>query len=224
MGTRNLTVVIYKDELKVAQYGQWDGYPDVTGLGILGFLLECDLEHFKQRLDLCRWITPEESEARFRAMKECGGAEPLPKEFEAEQKGFISMHESEMLKSLYPENNRDAGFRILHLIEGTGYVDRVIQPSGDTIMRTYKIKDKKEILLENSITFAGEKFCEWAWIINLDNNELQVYCGHSYAFQGEKGIFEEFESPVRLITTFDIRNLPDEHDFLGQINSIFQEE
>jgi len=39
MGTRNLTMVIDKQgETKVAQYGQWDGYPSGQGKNILKFL------------------------------------------------------------------------------------------------------------------------------------------------------------------------------------------
>ena len=38
MGTRNLTMVIHKEEIKIAQYGQWDGYPEGNGVTILTFL------------------------------------------------------------------------------------------------------------------------------------------------------------------------------------------
>lgn len=31
MGTRNLTCVVLDGEFKVAQYGQWDGYPEGSG-------------------------------------------------------------------------------------------------------------------------------------------------------------------------------------------------
>lgn len=34
MGTRHLIKVKYKGEIKVSQYGQWDGYPDGQGLDI----------------------------------------------------------------------------------------------------------------------------------------------------------------------------------------------
>lgn len=38
MGTRNLTFVIDKEgQVKVAQYGQWDGYPSGQGATILEF-------------------------------------------------------------------------------------------------------------------------------------------------------------------------------------------
>ena len=41
MGTRNLTKVIDKDGItRVAQYGQWDGYPEYTGKRILEFISE----------------------------------------------------------------------------------------------------------------------------------------------------------------------------------------
>jgi hypothetical protein len=38
MGTRNLTIVHLEGEYKVAQYGQWDGYPSGNGVKVLEFL------------------------------------------------------------------------------------------------------------------------------------------------------------------------------------------
>jgi len=38
MGTRNLTMVISDGKTKIAQYGQWDGYPSGQGADILAFL------------------------------------------------------------------------------------------------------------------------------------------------------------------------------------------
>lgn len=38
MGTRNLTVVFMDGEYRVAQYGQWDGYPEGQGMICLHFL------------------------------------------------------------------------------------------------------------------------------------------------------------------------------------------
>ena len=49
MGTRNLTTVIKNSETKVAQYGQWDGYPGGQGLTALKFLLKTDLSEFSKK-------------------------------------------------------------------------------------------------------------------------------------------------------------------------------
>ena len=32
MGTRNLTMVIQDQQTRIAQYGQWDGFPDGQGI------------------------------------------------------------------------------------------------------------------------------------------------------------------------------------------------
>ena len=37
MGTRNLTVVVHNQEVKLAQYGQYDGFPDSLGVKLLKF-------------------------------------------------------------------------------------------------------------------------------------------------------------------------------------------
>jgi hypothetical protein len=58
MGTRNLTKVIDKDgTLRVAQYGQWDGYPDGQGKSMLAFISEYGMiETIEKSLAKCRWI------------------------------------------------------------------------------------------------------------------------------------------------------------------------
>ena len=50
MGTRNLTCVILNGDFKVAQYGQWDGYPSGSGKDILDWLSDkaADFERLKE--------------------------------------------------------------------------------------------------------------------------------------------------------------------------------
>lgn len=51
MGTRHLQTVINKDgEVKVRQYGQWDGYPSGQGLDILQYLRTADLDKYQANL------------------------------------------------------------------------------------------------------------------------------------------------------------------------------
>ena len=62
MGTRNLTMVINKGEVKVAQYGQFDGYPSWQGKVALEFIKSCNLDKFKEKLKGVSFIKPEEIE------------------------------------------------------------------------------------------------------------------------------------------------------------------
>lgn len=68
MGTRNLTKVIDKDGVtKVAQYGQWDGYPEGQGIKILSILTadRYAVEELELSLDKCRFATDEERQTVY---------------------------------------------------------------------------------------------------------------------------------------------------------------
>lgn len=60
MGTRHLTCVVKNNEYKVAQYGQWDGYPSGQGVNILNFLKEMSQEKFLKGIDNCFEPTEEQ--------------------------------------------------------------------------------------------------------------------------------------------------------------------
>lgn len=61
MGTRHLTMIISNGETKVAQYGQWDGYPEGQGATVLEFLKSCDIDLFRNKVNSLRWITEAEA-------------------------------------------------------------------------------------------------------------------------------------------------------------------
>jgi hypothetical protein len=67
MGTRNLTKVIDKNgEIRVAQYGQWDGYPDGQGRSMLAFISEYRmLEKIEKSLVKCRFVSEGEMSAAY---------------------------------------------------------------------------------------------------------------------------------------------------------------
>lgn len=64
MVTRNLVAVHYKGQYRIAQYGQWDGYPDGQGNTVLEFLsslsesstMNPPVEAFKENLMACSWM------------------------------------------------------------------------------------------------------------------------------------------------------------------------
>lgn len=61
MGTRNLTMVQSGNEIKVAQYGQWDGYPSGQGVTILNFCREKEnLLKLKEKLSEVKFLDQNE--------------------------------------------------------------------------------------------------------------------------------------------------------------------
>lgn len=110
MGTRHLIAVFYQGEYRIAQYGQWDGYPDGQGIDILKFLRERKSSPtFENKLLKLRDMTQEDA-AKIDAM-------------------------SNWQKS-YPQLSRDAGSDILDLVQ-TGedgmIVKRGIDFAGDSL-------------------------------------------------------------------------------------------
>lgn len=112
MGTRNLTMVISEGKTRIAQYGQWDGYPEGQGLTALLFLLETNLEHFKSQLLKCRFINAYKQREINKFMKSIGC-----------EKGWMNMEQSAKYHEKYPLLTRDNGAEILKLIDqATGRV------------------------------------------------------------------------------------------------------
>jgi hypothetical protein len=99
MGTRNLTIV--KDKAgtnRIAQYGQWDGYPSYSGIKALEFLRdEGNQALLSAKLDLVQFVGDEE-------------VDTLYKQFETtdwENKDFLNA---------YPGLHRDTGIGILAVV------------------------------------------------------------------------------------------------------------
>ena len=94
MGTRHLICVFLDKKYKVAQYGQWDGYPQGQGVDILNFLHglfanQDKVLEFTRKVEKISWLSNEERSATWdkkRAQK-------------------------------YPELSRDTGSKILSLIQ-----------------------------------------------------------------------------------------------------------
>lgn len=175
MGTRNLTCVAIDNEIRVAQYGQWDGYPSVGGVECLDFLRSFDKEVFKSKVRASSFISDDD--------------------YSILQTGV----DIDTFLKNYPQFCRDIGRDILKLIETS--------PDG--------------IKLRNSVDFAKDSlFCEWAYVIDLDNDILEVYTGFNTNPLNES---ERFYSPdsengyyaVRLFEKFDINNLPTNEEFIS---------
>ena len=105
MGTRNLTAVYVDGEYRIAQYGQWDGYPEGQGLTCLGFVRDdMDEKLFRQRLKETRFMSYEE----IRDIYVQGGAD---------ENGFISIADAKRIEHKYPGLDRDHGAAIMSLVQ-----------------------------------------------------------------------------------------------------------
>lgn len=181
MGTRHLTAIVVDGQYKVAQYGQWDGYPTAAGKTIRNALqraLSDDFEDFVEKVRATREISDQEVQDRF------------------DNTGI------EAFRTQYPQLSRDMGYKI---------VDHILnQPPG--------------VEVNHYLSFASDSlFCEYAYIIDLDNNTLEVYKGFNtepvdtterfYTAEPNSGGYY----PVKLWKVFALNELPNEKDFLAQL-------
>lgn len=104
MGTRNLTKVIDADGItRVAQYGQWDGYPEYTGKRILDFISEYRMiEKIEKSLVKARFITPAESEEIFKPY--------------VNDDGMMTFEQGADFSTMFPSLTRDTGCDIIKVL------------------------------------------------------------------------------------------------------------
>lgn len=198
MGTRNLTAVRFENNWRVAQYCQWDGYPSGQGVSILSFVSSTmNIKALKEQLSKVRFL-----------------------EHEGVDKEFIESYNKNSPEwSNDPDNRTDEQ---KHWWET--YMHRNI---GSGILATIVESNDEEMILDNRISFAGGSlFCEWAYVINLDDNTLEVYEGfnkekiESGWFSGDEFKDDESEyEPVKLVKTYSLDNLPDSDTFVSDLES-----
>ena len=109
MGTRNLTVVKnHHGETKIAQYGQWDGYPSYSGIQALSFLRgKTNVDNLLAKLDNVEFVGDEE-------------VDTLYKQYEStdwENKDFLNA---------YPGLHRDTGVLILGIVANSNGVIKTV--------------------------------------------------------------------------------------------------
>jgi hypothetical protein len=111
MDTRHLTAVVHEGQYKIAQYGQWDGYPEGQGDAARKFLREKFLRPmFLARLQETHWLTTEEITAGYVAAGHDG-------------KSGVRQEVADRFNKAFPYLTRDHGAEILRLVqESTGPV------------------------------------------------------------------------------------------------------
>ncbi|KAK4099747.1 hypothetical protein N658DRAFT_525199 [Parathielavia hyrcaniae] len=137
MGTRHLICVFWKGKWVLAQYGQFDGYPEGQGVKVFKFLsVARNIDNFKAGLE-----------------------------------HHIYEPNQEELNAIWAEC-------IL------GIIARASQPQEDA--DSAELKPKK-VPVNLQLTFANHTlFCEWAYVIDLDKEVLEVYGGGEHKHDGHR--------------------------------------
>lgn len=191
MGTRHLTIVQKGGKYKVAQYGQWDGYPEYTGVHILDFCKghlanEEGRNTFGEKVAGCKFVEDKIADALINDAKK----NPAYQGYDADYKPNWA--------KVFPQFSRDTGCDVLlHILES-----------------------EDGILLQDALSFVADSvFCEWAWVIDLDKNTFEGFKGFCkkkpkktdrfYTFRNESGY-----QPCCLVAKWSLDALPNQEDFL----------
>jgi hypothetical protein len=104
MGTRGITQVIDSTgKTVVAQYGQWDHYPDGQGLNILSFISGYNVvEQLEKALFKCYFATESELEEMYKPY--------------VTPDGMMTMDNSDKFSVMYPSLTRNTGSDILKVV------------------------------------------------------------------------------------------------------------
>jgi hypothetical protein len=148
MGTRNLTMVIDQEgQTKVAQYGQWDGYPSGVGAGVLSILSNKELfEKLKEGLRKVRFLDKEGVDKDF--IEEYSKNAP---EFSNE-----------------PDNRTQEQKRWF-----STYISRDL--AEEVLINIANSKDEEIVLINQEETGKSGSWVEWSYLINLKDNTFGVY-------------------------------------------------
>lgn len=185
MGTRNLTAVFVDGEYKIAQYGQWDGYPEGQGMTALRFArkltTQMGRDAFAERVRKCSWITDEEKERR---------------------NAMIRSGEVKNWTKVWPELSRDTCAGILEMVAESDdglMLGNELDFAADSVFCEWAW-----VIDLDAGTFEGYKGFNWAYPLTE---------GDRFYFLNDKA--EDGYHPVRLIAKWNLDNLPSGEDFLA---------
>lgn len=167
--------VFWKGKWYLAQYGQFDGYPEGQGIKIIKFLsVAHNIDKLKAGLEHVYEPTPEEIDAIW---DECEAwdanreaQQPVP--FERRMYG---------INQLYPSLARETSAGILAIIARAGRAEEEKEEKDGVKKEPQRIPVKLELEFANDTLF-----CEWAYVIDLDKEVLEVYGGGEDKHDGHR--------------------------------------
>lgn len=196
MGTRHLIAVSTGNDYPIAQYGQWDGYPDGQGIDVLDFCVNLNDETFRKGFELGMLHTKdvkELTEGEFKTIEET---------IEADPNWTVN----------YPQLSRDAGAKILNYVYEARNsttpipVKRYLEFAADSLFCEWAyVIDMKHRRLEVYKGFNKNP---------LDKNE------RFYGIVDKENIGGAEYQPVRFLVAYDFDKLPSKKDFVKEVNKL----
>ena len=198
MGTRHLIAVQLDGEYKIAQYGQWYGYPDGKGIDVLHLLRNrMDEEKFKVALRHSSFISDEALAKLWRA---CG----------MQDDGLILLADMDTMKRHHPEFHRDTSAKILDLVQSRPngmQLENSIGFASDGLFCEWAwVIDLDKRTFEGYRGFGCDPLTEQDRFYFLKDHERSGYGG------------------VKLAAEWPLDRLPTDEDFLASFKSEDEEE
>lgn len=192
MGTRHLIAVQLDGEYKIAQYGQWDGYPEGQGMTTLHFLRSMDEDKFKSALRNSSFISDDELMA-------------LWKQYGADDDGMVSLSDADRMKKDHPEYSRDTSADILQMVqehpEGMKLHNQIGFAANGLFCEWAWVIDLDKRTFEGYRGFGSEPLTEQDRFYFLRDLEQNGYSG------------------VKLAAEWSLDRLPTDEDFLSAFKS-----
>lgn len=199
MGTRHLVAVMIDGEYKVAQYGQWDGYPECQGLDILRFLSkEIKKDKFVDNIQRAKFLTPDDTK---NILNELGANNDFKN---------ISREMSDNYFKRLPLLSRNLGAKVLVGIQNSNddiFLENNIEFAGDSLFCEYAYV----------IDFDKNTFEVYEGFNKKPLLESDRF--YNYPVDDDSEYF-----PVKLLACFDMDNLPSEEEFLKVCTKADEEE
>lgn len=218
MGTRNLTMVIdQKGQTKIAQYGQWDGYPSGQGLTILQFIRETSKLH-----DLQIALN------NIKFYNRCDDISEYLKQYEKKAPEWSDQPDNRTEKDKYWFGN------LVSRNVGGGILQSIIDINLDWLPREHN----RTIYLYDDSEFGKDGlFCEFAYIVNLQTNKFIVLKGLNNDKSQEYGLFATTQSEVDerckglsdkyygccVLKEYSLNALPNDDDFVTELDNLIEE-
>lgn len=197
MGTRGLTCVVKDHDYVMAKYNQFDSYPNGSGADLLKVLKTVGVETIKSLIDNLGKVSEAELEL----------ADTYTKIVQVTDKHGYVMDEPEW-KQIWPWFTREW--------------------NGADVLEYLSNNPTKRINTLMYEAFAGDSlFCEWAYVVDFDENTFEVYKGvNDEGPVPDSNRFAKFNDyspehratkeywPVALVYSCSLNELPENLNFL----------